>query len=354
MRLVAGATLVSIAGIAGASQRTGRVVRVEQPPVREVYVPAGQFWMGVTDPQKEDAREECRQLFEPHEPAQSVLPGSRAPLCTLYDNTLDAMSPMRVTTSAYAIDRLEVSVANYRTCVAAGACPLDALIDGDERYIRDEWPMVNVTWDEAQLYCHWRGGRLPTEAEWERAARGDGEPDLPPGEAQTNAGYEPEWPWGKAERPKDFNHGKARAAAMLNLEHTASTPFDLMGDPDADDGAQLLAPPGSYLWGEGPRWGGHGTLDQAGNVAEWTADLYSIDDAKHGYHGLPGCVETDELTRCMNPFRDGKPGEPRVVRGGSWRQPAFVAKANLRDPFGVYYASDRRFSHIGFRCARSL
>src|SRR5439155_18385940 len=91
------------------------------------------------------------------------------------------MEPREVFVSAYWIDRDEVSVTDYRACINAGECDLDATVAGDDRYIQDGGAMVNVTWDDAQRYCRWRGGRLPTEAEWERAARGDGNGP---------------WPWG--------------------------------------------------------------------------------------------------------------------------------------------------------------
>ena len=345
MRTAGALLLVVLAGVAGASERTGHVVRVDAPAQREVYIPAGEFWMGVSDAQREAAVSGCRALFETRDfGTATVFTASGATLCQDYERELTEMPPRPVTTSAFAIDRTEVTVVEYRRCIAAGACELDPLIDGDERYIRDPWPIVNVTWDEAQTYCHWRGGRLPTEAEWERAARGDGLDE------------EREWPWGSLERLGDFNHGRPRATAMRDLDHSqgrAST-MDLMGDPDASDGAMLLAPPGSYPWGEGPRWGGRGTLDQAGNVAEWTADTLGTTDDSLGYKNLPGCTDSPEGARCINPLREGKDGEPRVVRGGSWRQPDFVAKTNLRDPYNLVYASNRRFSHIGFRCVRSL
>ncbi|TMQ09704.1 MAG: formylglycine-generating enzyme family protein [Deltaproteobacteria bacterium] len=227
---------------------------------------------------------------------------------------------------AFAIDRDEVSVADYRRCVAAGGCDLDPLISGDERYIHDDWPLVNVTWLEASDYCRWRGARLPTEAEWEHAARGDD--------------VEATWPWGAVERPKDFNHGQPRAEAMREIERPQQTmliPSPLLGDPDDSDGTVLIAPAGKYAWGEGP----YGTRDQAGNVAEWTADAYIHEDNQLGYDNLAP----------TNPVREPKPGEltpVRVVRGGSWRQPAFVAHANLRDPFNRLYQQNLRFSHIGF------
>jgi formylglycine-generating enzyme required for sulfatase activity len=147
------------------------------------------------------------------------------------------------------------------------------------------------------------------------------------------------------ERPKDFNHGQPRSEAMRELERPQQMliPLPLLGDPDGSDGTVLIAPAGKYVWGEGP----YGTRDQAGNVAEWTADAYIHEDNTKGYDNLGA----------SNPQRDPKPGEltpARVVRGGSWRQPQFVARANLRDPFNRLYQQNLRFSHIGFRCARSL
>lgn len=329
-------SLLIVAGLTAVAAAAGRVVRVEQKPSREVIVPAGTFWMGITEDDADTAFQRCTEYFEPHEIAQFSGPNNMpTSFCEIYRDELLAMTVHQVYLSAYAIDRDEVSVADYRACVFAGTCALDPLIAGDERYIHDDWPLVNVTWDEAQDYCRWRGGRLPTEAEWERAARGDSD------------GV---WPWcsegdqGCVERPADFNHGQARALAMREVDRGAANqyPLHLMGDPDDSDGAALLAKPGSYPWGEGP----YGTRDQAGNVAEWTADVRGERDNTLGYKGLPE----------INPRRDPSPSEPRVyiVRGGSWRQPPFIARANVRDPFNVLYSPERRFSHIGFRCARSV
>lgn len=313
------------AGAAVFAEPAGRVVRVLAPKRVEVYVPPGRFWMGADEDVARAANVQCTTNF----PALVGSTGAgqvRVDFCSDYLDTLAAMAPREVFVDGFFIDRDEVSVADYRTCVAAGACDLDPLISGDERYIRDGWPMVNVTWHEAQDYCRWRGGRLPTEAEWERAARGDDPRAM--------------WPWGELEQPRDMNHGQPRADAMRQIEGQKSTvPTNFFGDPDDTDGHAILAPPGSYVWGASP----FGTRDQAGNVAEWTADAFVYDSKVKGYEGLDD----------SNPYREGTHSDPRVVRGGSWRQPTFVAKSNLRDPFNKEYDPKQRFSHVGFRCARS-
>jgi formylglycine-generating enzyme required for sulfatase activity len=329
---VAASIAASITGLGGgAAGAPGRVVRVAAPARGEVFVPGGRFVMGVDDDATLVAVQQC-ELAYPAVTGTNPTTGKSVGFCSVdYEAELTHMHPRSVYLDAFAIDRDEVSVAAYRQCVVAGGCDLDALITGDQRYIHDDWPVVNVTWLEAQDFCRWRGGRLPTEAEWEHAARGD-DPEAT-------------WPWGSVERPKDFNHGQARAESMRELERTQQlpVPVPLLGDPDETDGTMLIAPAGTYVWGAGP----YGTRDQAGNVAEWTADAYVHDDNQKGYDNLD----------TTNPLREPRPGEllpVRVVRGGSWRQPVFVAHANLRDPFNRLYQQNLRFSHIGFRCARTL
>jgi len=347
-----------VGSLAAAGERKGRVVRIEQEASREVNVPAGPFWMGIGEDDVDVVVNQCELFFEPNEQVQ-ILQGTRStPFCGGYREELTAMSPRKVTLGAFAIDRNEVSVADYRKCITAGVCGLDPLIAGDERYIRDNWPLVNVSWFEAQEYCRWRGSRLPTEAEWERAARGaDASDALDFGDRARAA--ELVWPWCEemlrdstkrcVERTEDFNHGQPRTQVLRELDRSNNILL-LLGDPDDVDQYALIAPPGSYPWGQGP----FGTRDQAGNVAEWTADARGVTELTLGYTELPGCSVHEEEVLCINPLREGNDRDTRVVRGGSWRQPSFLSRSNVRDPYGVIYDPRRRFSHVGFRCARSL
>jgi formylglycine-generating enzyme required for sulfatase activity len=158
-----------------------------------------------------------------------------------------------------------------------------------------------VTWDDAQDFCRYRGGRLPSEAEFERAARGV--------ERRT-------YPWGNLYNSRAANHGR------------------LGWDPtDAGDGFAELSPVGSFPTGRTK----DGFLDLAGNVAEWVSDRY-----------LPAYSEAT----VKDPRGPSAPpaGPERVVRGGHYSQAAPWLRGAARqraDP-----AARRPF--LGFRCARSV
>jgi formylglycine-generating enzyme required for sulfatase activity len=195
------------------------------------------------------------------------------------------------------IDRYEVTNAQYRRCVEARVCaPPSNRAYYDNPEFADH-PVVYVDWFQAGVYAAWRGGALPTEAQWEYAARG---PD--------SAAY----PWGGM-----FD------GTLLNFCDVNCT-FDWR-DPDANDAHMLTAPVGSYDSGES--W--VGALDMSGNVWEWTTTRFET----YPYTPDDGREIQDTSNR------------PRVLRGGSWFSSANGARAafRLRDtPFN-------RLDSAGFR-----
>lgn len=199
--------------------------------------------------------------------------------------------------SAYRIDRTEVTVAAYDRCVRAGRCRPPLLAPGTPWFGLATHPVVGVDWDDAARYCAWVGARLPTEAEWERAARGDDERTFPWG-----------WQWDEGRA----NHGALRAECR-----------------DDGDGHPYTAPVGSYPEGASPA----GALDMAGNVMEWVADAMG-----EGTH---------RADRAVSPHIAG-PSSTRIARGGAWNHPAVA----LRTTWRTAVPAGARERNLGFRCAR--
>ena len=249
-----------------------------------VYIPAGEFEMGSTDAEVDALVAECTECepdwFEQEQPAHTVY--------------LDA----------YWIDQTEVTNAQYDKCVAAGACSTPPECDWGESTFGDaakaDHPVVCVGWQAAEDYCRWAGGQLPTEAQWEKAARGsDGR----------------RYPWGNK-----FD------GTLLNY-CDAQCEYD-QRDETYDDGFPVTAPVGSFPAGATP----YGVLDMAGNVWEWVADWFSED-----YYAM---------SLAENPLGPDE-GTQRVVRGGSWFTDGMGSRAANR--FQTIPAT--HFGLLGFRCA---
>ena len=195
----------------------------------------------------------------------------------------------RISVDEFSIERMEVSNASYRACVTAAACdPAPYLDDADLG--GDAQPVVGVSWEDAKRYCEWIGRRLPTEAEWEYAARGE---DLR------------RWPWEGAFDPKRAN------TAMAGDFHAKTAPVR------------------SYVDGASP----FGVLNLAGNVAEWVADLYD-----------PTYYRTSN--ELVDPPGAGS-GRERVVRGGSYADSPYTARVSARR---AKLPTDIDAT-LGFRCA---
>jgi formylglycine-generating enzyme required for sulfatase activity len=195
--------------------------------------------------------------------------------------------PHRVYLDDFYIDQHEVTNAQYAQFMQATGHKPPALW-GDEGFNQPRQPVVGVSWEDAAAYCTWAKKRLPTEAEWEKAARG-------------TTGYL--YPWGN-----DFIYGQANIIVP-------------------GDGYKYTAPVGSYPAGASP----YGVLDMAGNAAEWCADWYAADYYRHS----PG----------INP-PGPESGKYRVVRGGSWNSPSYDVRSTHR---WRYYPNIPR-SYIGLRC----
>ncbi len=211
------------------------------------------------------------------------------------DGDPDEAPEHQVFLKGFFLDQKEVTQQEYLRFAKMTKRPtprIEVFEDDQSKLLKPEFAVMSVTWDEAVAYCKWAGKRLPTEAEWEKAGRGEGKK---------------KYPW-----------GDKFVTNAANVD-------------GSEDGYKYLAPPGSFEVGRSP----YGLYDMTGNVAEWVADSY------------------DEHFYKTSPYRDPKGpdnADLKVVRGGSWRETEHNARLSKRFA-AKHWRTDIT---IGIRCASDV
>ena len=221
-----------------------------------------------------------------------------------------------ITVDTFYMDRTEVTYKAYQECVRERQCARRKPAYSD--YSRARQPMVGLSWYEAYRYCKARGKHLPTEAEWELAARG-----------LSSERY----PWGDAEPTCDH--------AVIKDKRGRSCGVKKRRGKGPKKGRTLVV-------GSRPA-GRFGLFDMIGNAEEWTADWYSRDWERCG----ASCQGVNPKGPCPHQAPDqpcaGK--RRKVVRGGSWYWGKECATSWTRRP---HFPRNKPYHHFGFRCAASL
>lgn len=245
-----------------------------------IQIPSGEFQMG------------C----DSSNPSESCFNSDEQPLHTVF---LDK----------YDIDKYEVTNGMYKACVTDGTCdPPNPTSSSTQIIYYDnpdfaDYPVINVSWFDAETYCQWAGLRLPTEAEWEKASRGSADTHM--------------YPWGNADPDCSY----------LNYDFVDINPStQCVGDT-----TQV----GIYTLSKSP----YGLYDMAGNVWEWVADWYASDYyATYPVDSWPDNPTGPDL------------GDKKVLRGGSWLDGWMQVRSAYRYS---YFSPEDRSNVVGFRCAGS-
>ncbi len=230
------------------------------------------------------------------------------------DNQSNEKPEYTMSLDAFWIDQTEVTNKQYMACVDVNVCEPPS---STESYIRssgyygvtefDNYPVIYVDWNNAKAYCEWVDRRLPTEAEWEKAASWD---------MRKKEKYV--YPWG--------SHYNSFDGTFVNL-CDENCPFDSVREY-INDGYADTSPVGNYPSGASP----YGVLDMAGNVWEWVNSLYQ----PYPYNVNDG---RENLSASGS----------RVLRGGSWNNNVDYLRTTIR----IGYSPVSTANYLGFRCARS-
>jgi formylglycine-generating enzyme required for sulfatase activity len=270
---IAAAGIVLLLGIILA--QTGYINRFIYYPVDMenywVTISAGEFQMGSSNKQLVEAKKLC-------------------PNCGF---SVTEQPPHKVYLDAYQIGKYDITNNQYNQCVRAGMCTGVLLTN------KLDHPVINVNWYQAKAYCEWVGGRLPTEAEWEKAARGGLQDKI--------------YPWGD-ELPT-CQKGAANGANFMDVGCLSDT-----------------MPVGSFA----PN--GFGLYDMSGNAYQWISDWYS----------------DYQISPSRNPLGPDS-GETKVLRGGSWFSQNYLLRTASRFWDAPTSTSADNFMMLyGFRCARNI